>query len=92
MHKKLFKVIDALDNKFDIEIEEYFNLSIEQREELASIISESLIKSAQNTKIIISSYIASIHNLIVQLEQQQEFEKCDLFRRIQINLINSIDI
>lgn len=92
MHKKLFRIIDALDNKFDIEIEQYFKLTKEEREELAQIISQSLLNNSNKISYVIHSYIVSINSLIKQLEAAEEYEKCDLFRRIEKKLFDSIEI
>jgi len=90
MHKKLFKIIDALDNKYDIEIQDYFKLTVEEREELAHIISTNLLSSSNNVTYIIHQYLASIHSLIRTLREEEEYEKCDLFNRIEKKLFDSL--
>lgn len=90
MQRKLFKIIDALDNKYDIEIEQYFKLSEVDRDELAQIISNNLITTSNNIPVVIHSYLTSIHALINQLTEHEEYEKCDLFYRIEKKLFDAI--
>lgn len=91
MTRKLFEIINALDNKFDVEIQDYFKLSIDDREELAQIIANNLVESSNKIPVVIHSYIVTIHRLLNQMILDEEFEKCDLFTRIQKKLFDTID-
>lgn len=91
MTRKLYQIINALDNKYDVEIKDYFKLSIKDREELAELIATSLINHSQNIPVILHSYIAALESIISANEADEEFEKCDLFLRIEKKIFDKID-
>lgn len=89
--RKLYEIINAIDFKYDIEIRDYFKLSIQDREELAELVAESLIKHSSQIPVVLHSYIAALESIISQNEVDEEFEKCDIFLRIEKKLFDKID-
>lgn len=86
MNNQLFRIVTELDYKFDIELKEYFNLTAEERDELGVKIAESLARNCEHNPVVLFSYIASIDKLIQDSEEQEEFEKCDIFKNIKNNI------
>lgn len=86
MNNQLFRIVTELDYKFDIELKEYFNLTAEERDELGVKIAESLARNCKHNPVVLFSYISTIDKLIVDSEEQEEFEKCDIFKHIKKNI------
>lgn len=90
MNNQLFRIVTELDYKFDIELKDYFTLTFEERDELGKKIADSLSNNCDNNPMVKQSYIIQIEHLIHQSEQEDEYEKCDIFHHIQSNLISSM--
>lgn len=82
------KILDIIDTKYDIDIEDYFKLSEESKIELTELLTQSLINNSQQNPIILHSYIISINKLIGRSLQEEDYERCDMFSRIEKKLMS----
>ena len=91
MNKKLAEIFAHLDYKYDIEVSEYFNLPVEDREQLAEYLAENLFNSSNKTPLTIHHIIVQVQNVIRDSENADEFEKADIFFNIEKKLFNKLD-
>ncbi len=91
MDSRLFKILLELEYKYDIEIKDYFKLTEEDRDYIATVVSNGLIQHGSALPITIHSYLAVINRIIRESEYREEYEKCELFSRIEKKLFDSIE-
>ena len=91
MDSRLFKILLELEYKYDIEIKDYFKLTEEDRDYIATVVSNGLIQHWSSLPITIHSYLAVINRIIREAEYKEEYEKCELFFRIEKKLFDSIE-
>jgi len=84
-------ILLKLDYQFDIEMSEYFRLTEEQKNEITHIISDGLLQRSKGNLIHLHGYIATLEKIIRQCEEDEEYEKCELFIRIEKKLFNVIE-
>lgn len=90
MQKKIFQLLDSIDHKFDIEIQDYFKLSLEDRNNLSQYLANSIFESCDDTGMELHSYIRGFYNSVQRSIEDEEYEKADLFQRILDLLIKKI--
>lgn len=90
MDNKIFNLIDSLDEKFDIEIEEYFNLPLQYREELTTYLANVILQCCDDTGVDLYAYIRGFYNAVQKNIQEEQYEKADLFQRILDLLMKKI--
>lgn len=83
--------MNILDFQLDDDFEFYFQYPEELRDKLAADIVQQLLKGVRNHRDFIPAYIISTEELIDTLRQDEQYEKCELMRRIQKNLISRLD-
>ena len=91
MNKRLAELFAIIDSKYDIEVQEYFNLPKADREELAEILAENLYKQSNNIPQVIHSFITQLHNVVRESELNEEYEKADIFFNIEKKLFDRLD-
>ena len=81
MNKELFNLLMQLEYKFDLELDEYFNLDEPERNELTiSLVKYFLpyLLTHHNSK---KALIISLETLILESEINEEYEKAEIFNR-----------
>ena len=71
-----------LDNKFEIDIKDYFKLKVSDRKELSQIIFEHFKPSINNNPLSIISLRSAFVIKLEEYEKQERFEMCDLYKRV----------
>ena len=75
------KIDLLLDSKYDIELEEYWNLSDEDKNELAKLVVEQIHKGFRNLNDL-PYHISQLDDRRMESEEDEEFERADMIRRI----------
>jgi hypothetical protein len=88
MTKVLYDILALLDNKYDIEIEEYWTLKEEDKNYLSKIISEKVIRENARDVNYIEFHSQMLEERIAEAEHQEEFERADILKRIQQKLFD----
>jgi len=82
---------EMLGDRYDIEMEDYFKLTVEERDYLAKyVVSKIFITLIQNRESL-PLYQFLLQDRLFELEFNQEYELADLYQRIinEMNLIYS---
>jgi hypothetical protein len=75
------KVDLLLDSKYDIELEEYWNLSEEDKQELARLVVQQIHKGLKNLNNL-PYHLSQLDDRIMESVEDDEFERADMIRRI----------
>lgn len=81
MNKELFNLLMQLEYKFELELDEYFNLGEPERNELTiSLVKYFLpyLLTHHNSK---KALIISLQTIILESEINEEYEKAEIFNR-----------
>lgn len=81
MNPELHTLLLELDNKFDIELDDYFNLTELQKQELTRAIVLFFIPYIQSHPQALSNVRRAIRIVIDESEYFEEYEKADIFTR-----------
>jgi len=81
MNPELHHLLIELDNKFDIELNDYFNLNEQQKEELTQAIVLYFIPYSQSHPQALANIRRGLRWVIDEAEYFDEYEKADIFNR-----------
>jgi hypothetical protein len=81
MNPELHKMLMELEYKFDVELDEYFSLDEESKEELVMAIVDYFIPYAKSHYQAIYNIIRGLKIMIDEAEYFDEYEKADIFNR-----------
>lgn len=87
MNQQLHAILMELDNRFDIEIEDYFKLSNDDKAHLTKLIMENFKKEIDRNPLFIQVLRQAFLSKLFEMEERGEYEKCDIYKR----LIETID-
>jgi hypothetical protein len=76
-----YKVDLLMDSKYDIELEQYWKLSDEDKNELAKLVVEQIHKGFRNLNDL-PYHISQLDDRRMESEEDEEFERADMIRRI----------
>lgn len=79
-------ITKLLDEKYDIEISEYFLLPEKDKNEITDIVMLMYNKHFMLDPTLIYLYLDSMDTLIDQTERMEEYEKCDILIRLRKKL------
>ena len=88
MTKVEHQILALLDNKYDIEIEEYWTLTEEDKDYLGKIIAEKVIRENARDKNYIEFHANILNERIAESEYEEAFERADIIKRIQQKLFD----
>lgn len=91
MNKELAELFAYLDFKYDIEIEKYFQLPEQERNDLATMVANALFENTDKLPIQIHNMIVTIHAAIRDAEEKEQYERADIFKNIEKYLWNRIE-
>ena len=91
MDIELRKFLFELEDKYEVEMDYYFKMPEFEREELAISVADFFIQRSEQIPPLRAHYITAIHEIIQTSLNHDEFEKVDLFSRINKHLIKTID-
>jgi hypothetical protein len=81
MNAELHRLLVNLDSKFDIELDEYFNLNDEEKEQFTKAIILYFIPYAQSHPDAIQNIRMGLRIIIQEAEFNEEYEKAEIFNR-----------
>lgn len=81
MNTELHTLLLELDNRFDIELDDYFNLTEDQKAELTQAIVNYFTPYAQSHFQALANIRRGLRIIIDESEYFDEFEKADIFNR-----------
>ena len=81
MSSRKFKMDFLLDSKYDITLEEYWNLSEQDKNELAQLIVQEIHKGFKNLHNL-PYHLSELDYRRLEAEEDQEFERADVIKRI----------
>jgi hypothetical protein len=81
MNQELHTLLVELDNKFDIELDDYFSLTEIEKEELTKAIVLYFIPYSQSHSQALSNIRRGLRWVIDEAEYFEEYEKADIFNR-----------
>ena len=83
MNRKVetYKVDLLLDSKYDIELKQYWKLSDEDKNELAKLVVKQIHKGFRNLNDL-PYHISQLDDRRMESEEDEEFERADMIRRI----------
>jgi hypothetical protein len=82
----LHKILLELDNKFDIEVEDYFTLSTNDRAEITKYVLDHWVPEINRNPLFANQLHRAFLIKLDEAERDQEYEKCDIYSRILITL------
>ena len=75
------KVDLLLDSRYDIELEDYWNLPEEDKEELAELVVKQVHKGFKNLDNL-PYHLSQLDDRRLEADEDQEFERADMIKRI----------
>ena len=75
------KVDLLLDSKYDIELEEYWNLSEEEKNHLSKLVVQQIHKGFKNLDNL-PYHLSQLDDRRMESEEDEEFERADMIKRI----------
>lgn len=82
MNPRLHAILLELEYKFDIEVEEYFDLTDDQKAELTKLLVDYYIPELDRNPLFIYELKRAFRLKLREGEVKQEFEKCDICKRV----------
>ena len=76
-----YKVDLLLDSKYDIELEHYWKLPDEDKDELAHLVVQQIHKGFKNLNNL-PYHLSQLDDRRMESEEDEEFERADIIRRI----------
>jgi hypothetical protein len=80
-------LIELLGDRYDIELEEYWSLTDEDKHNVTMVVLNSIFHILQRDKKTVPMYIRLIDDRIKYSEYHEEFEHCEIFNRIKKELL-----
>jgi len=77
-----------LEDKYDIQVSDYFRLSSKERNYLAILVVHTIFHKLKSDKTLVPVYIHLVNKHMHESEMQDEFELADLYKRIKRELFN----
>jgi hypothetical protein len=87
MNPRLHTLLLELDNRFDIEIEDYFKLTDEDKAELTKILLDYYLPEMDRNPLFAIELKRAFTIKLIESESEQEYERCDICHRV-IKLLN----
>lgn len=75
------KVDVLLDSKYDIELEQYWDLSEEDKEQLAGLVVQQIHKGLKNLNNL-PYHLSQLDDRRMESVEDEEFERADMIKRI----------
>jgi galactose-1-phosphate uridylyltransferase len=87
MNRVDYEIQLLLDSKYDIELEQYWSLTEEEKNSLSELIVKVLVKNNRIDANYFEYYCAMMDDRRREAEYQNEFERADIILRIREKLI-----
>ena len=81
MNRELYQLLIELDYKFDYDIDDYFRLSEDLRNSLAGTIMDYFMPYIKSHDQALSYMIKGLKYTIDEAEEEEDYEKADIFNR-----------
>jgi hypothetical protein len=80
-------LLNLLGDRYNIELEEYWSLTNEEKDNVTVVVLNSIFHILQRDQNTVPMYIRLIEDRIKYSEYHQEFEHCEIFNRIKKELL-----
>jgi hypothetical protein len=80
-------LLELLDDRYDIDIKDYWKLSDEERHNVSIVVIESIFATLKRQPDTIPLYIRLIDDRLKFAEYHDEFEQAEIFNRIKKELL-----
>lgn len=80
-------IIDLLGDRYNIDLEDYWSLSNEERDNITITVIDSIFNTLKRQPNSIPLYIRLIDDRLKFAEYHEEFEQAEIFNRIKKELI-----
>ena len=80
-------LLNLLGDRYNIELEEYWSLTNEEKDNVTEVVLNSIFHILQRDQNTVPMYIRLIEDRIKYSEYHQEFEHCEIFNRIKKELL-----
>jgi hypothetical protein len=80
-------LLNLLGDRYNIELEEYWSLTNEEKDNVTVVVLNSIFHILQRDQKTVPMYIRLIEDRIKYSEYHQEFEHCEIFNRIKKELL-----
>lgn len=80
-------LINLLGDRYDIELNEYWSLTDEEKDNVTAVVLHSIFHLLQRDKTTLPMYIRLVDDRIKYSEYHEEFEHCEIFNRIKKELL-----
>jgi hypothetical protein len=85
-----YKIQAILDDKYEIELQEYWQLEEEQKDKLIQLIVDMVIKNNNNDLNYLEYHCSVLDDRRMEAEFHEEFERADMINRIRVKLLDII--
>lgn len=80
-------LLELLGDRYDIELEEYWSLSDEEKDNLSNIVIQSIFTTLKREPATFPLYVRLIQDRVKIAEYHDQFEEAEIFNRIQKELL-----
>ena len=87
-----YKIQAILDNRYEIELEEYWQLEEEQKDKLSKFIFDFIISNYKNDYSYLDFHCSLLDDRRMEAEYLEDYERADLIIRIEKKLLNYINL
>lgn len=87
-----FDLIDSLGDKYDIDIEDYWDLSNEDKDKISIIVIQFIYGTLKHQIETLPIYIRLIDDRVKSAEYHEEYEQAEIFNRIKKELLKIFPI
>ena len=80
-------LLELLDDRYDIDIKDYWTLSNEERHNVSIVVIESIFATLKRQPEVLPLYIRLIDDRVKLAEYHDEYEQAEIFNRIKKELL-----
>lgn len=80
-----------LEYKYDVDINAYFKMSKEEREEITTLVAEAIIQNTKPVPAHIHFVLVTLQDIVRKAEEDEEYEKADMFFKIEKKIFDRLD-
>ena len=80
-------LLELLGDRYDIELEEYWGLSNEEKDNLSQVVIQSIFATLKREPATFPLYVRLIHDRVKIAEYHEQYEEAEIFHRIKKELL-----
>lgn len=82
-----YKIQAILEDKYEIELQEYWELTEEEKDKLIQLIVDMVIKNNKGDLNYLEYHCSVLDDRRMEAEYHQEYERADMINRIRVKLL-----